>query len=584
VSTASPARALLNLVRNTPAAASVGWRHVGRDRFHATLVALRTLPASARARLADRASELRPSPWAALALAADGRREDALRIVDEAARTADARRLRRLVATAAALDAPQDAGLLLDRLHHDDPARHRLAGLVAARTGDLTRAEHEARHAGWRGGRLRRHLEGELAALQTRPSGNLRPGASSLAARPGCILHLVTNALPDVTAGYTVRTQGIAAAQRRDGLDAHVATRLGFPLTAGRLDAERLVHVDAVPYHRLLPFRWLPATADRILALDIELTAQLVSRVRPAVLHAHSKHLNAHVALALRERFALPVVYEVRGFLEETWRSRGREVGTDAYRLARDAETWSMAAADAVVTLADSMRAEIVARGIDSDHVVVVPNAVDDRFLAEPPDPGSVRHRLGFGSEDVVVGIVTTVNDYEGIDTLVDAVADLRTRAAQARLLVVGAGPALASLRGRAADVGLDQTAVFAGAVPFSQIRAYYAAIDIFCVPRADTPVTRLVTPLKPLEAMATGRPVVASDLPPLREIVNPGQTGAIAPVGDPSALADVLEPLLHDSTDRMRMGAAARQWVRAHRTWAAATRVYRDLYDRLGA
>jgi glycosyltransferase involved in cell wall biosynthesis len=96
--------------------------------------------------------------------------------------------------------------------------------------------------------------------------------------------------------------------------------------------------------------------------------------------------------------------------------------------------------------------------------------------------------------------------------------------------------------------------------------------------------VTRLVTPLKPLEAMATGRPVVASDLPPLREIVNPGQTGAIAPVGDPSALADDLEPLLHDSTDRMRMGAAARQWVRAHRTWAAATRVYRDLYDRLGA
>jgi glycosyltransferase involved in cell wall biosynthesis len=571
------------VVRNAPAAASVGWRHVGRDRFHAILVVLRALPTGTRTRLADRASGLPPSPVAALALAAGGRHEDALRVVHEAARTAGPRRLRRLVATAAALDAPHDARDLLDRLHDDDPARARLAALVAARTGDLTLAEHEARNAGWRGARLRRQLEGELAALRPRPTPNGRP-AGLRPTIPASVLHLVTNALPEVTAGYTVRTQGIAAAQRDDGLDARVATRLGFPVTAGRLEAERLVYVDTVPYHRILPFRWLPATADRSLALDVELTAQLVRQIRPAVLHAHSKHLNAQVALALRERFALPVVYEVRGFLEETWRSRGRDAGTDTYRLAREAETWSMAAADAVVTLADSMREEIVARGVDSDRVVVVPNAVDTTFLAEPPDPDSVRTRLGIAPGEVVVGLVTTVNDYEGVDTLVDAVTVLRGRGAPARLLVVGAGPALAGLQRRAAEVGLAGAAVFAGPVPFAQIRAFYAAIDIFCVPRADTPVTRLVTPLKPLEAMAIGRPVVASDLPPLREIVHPGHTGAIAPPGDPMALADVLEPLLYDSTDRIRMGVAARQWVGEHRTWAAATRVYRDLYERLGA
>jgi len=585
VSSAARLRALLHSMRNAPAAASVAWRHIGRDRFHAALIALRALPTGTRRRVADWAEVRRPSPLTALALAADGHREDALRVVDEAARDAGPRLLHRLIAVAAALDAPGDAGRLLGWLSDDDPARARLTALTAATAGDVTRAAHEAGRAGWRAIRLRRRLAGDLAQLRANSAvEGRRPKVTSLSSRPGCILHLVTNALPEVTAGYTVRTQGIAAAQRRDGLDSHVATRLGFPVTAGHLGAERLVHVDAVPYHRILPFRWLPATADQSLVLDVDLTAQLVGRIRPAVLHAHSKHLNARVALALRERFSLPVVYEVRGFLEETWRSRGHDAGTDTYRLARQAETWSMAAADAVVTLAETMKAEIVARGIEPDRVVVVPNAVDSTFLAEPPDPDPVRRRLGFGPDEVVVGLVTTVNDYEGLDTLVDAVAELRGRGARTRLLVVGAGPALAGLRRRSADVGLDEAAVFAGPVPFSEIRAYYAAIDIFCVPRWDTPVTRLVTPLKPLEAMATGRPVVASDLPPLREIVNPGQTGAIAPPADPVALADVLEPLLYDSTDRMRMGDAARQWVAEHRTWAAATRLYRDLYEKLGA
>jgi len=178
---------------------------------------------------------------------------------------------------------------------------------------------------------------------------------------------------------------------------------------------------------------------------------------------------------------------------------------------------------------------------------------------------------------------VTTVNDYEGLDTLVDAVAMLRDRGRQVRLLVVGAGPALSALRRRAVDRGLADAAVFTGAVPFADVRQHYAAIDVFTVPRADTPVTRLVTPLKPLEAMATARPVVASDLPPLCEIVEPGHTGAIARADDPDSLAAAIEPLLSEPAERSRMGETARRWVAQHRTWDAAARAYRDLYEQLG-
>ena len=582
MSSATRARALPRLLRNTPVAASVAWRHIGRDRWHATLLALRILPPAARHRLAARRSSRRPTSLAILALSADGRREEALRLLDEAATDAGSRRLGRLVAAAAALDAPAEAEQLLNRLPEDAPRRHRLEALVAARTGDLTRAERAADRAGWRAARLRHRLAGELAALTTMSGSSSRPVPFHIPTRADTVLHLVTNALPAVTAGYTVRTQGLTAAQRRIGLDAQVVTRLGFPVTAGHFSAARLVHVDGVPYHRTLPSRWLPSADDRALRLDVDETARLVERLQPAVLHAHSKYLNAQVALALRDRYGLPVVYEVRGFLEETWRSRGRDPRTDAYRLARDAETHCMSAADAVVTLAESMKAEIVGRGVDAERVVIVPNAVDDAFLGDPADPQPLRRELGIDPDDVVVGTVATVNDYEGLDALVDAVAILRDKGRGARLMVVGAGPALASLRQRAADRDLGDTAVFTGAVPFAEVRRFYAAIDVFSVPRVDTPVTRLVTPLKPLEAMATGRPVVASDLPPLREIVNPGHTGSIARAGDPDSLAAAIEPLISDSAMRAVMGATARSWVARHRTWLTVARTYRRLYEAL--
>jgi len=582
VFSATRVRTLLRLLRNAPIAASVGWRHIGRDRWHATLVALRALPPATRRRIADRLGRRPPSASAGLALAADGRQEEALRILEDAADGAGSPELGRLVAAAAALDAPREAALLLKRLPGDDPRRPRLEALVAARTGDLTRATRAADRAGWRATRLQHRLTGELAALTTRAGSASRPVPPRLPARADRVLHLVTNALPDVTAGYTVRTQGVVAAQRQIGIDSQVVTRLGFPVTAGHVSAARLVQVDGVPYHRILPMKWLPSADDRALGLDVDETARLVERLRPAVLHAHSKYLNAQVALALRDRFCLPVVYEVRGFLEETWRSRGRDPDTDTYRLAREAETHCMSAADMVVTLAESMKAEIVGRGIDAEHIIVVPNAVDDAFLAEPPDASRLRRRLGIESDEVVVGTVTTVNDYEGLDSLVDAVAMLRERQRRARLLVVGAGPALSALRRRAIDRGLADAAVFTGDVSFANVRSYYAAIDVFTVPRTDTPVTRLVTPLKPLEAMASARPVVASDLPPLREIVEPGHTGAIARAGDPASLAAAIELLLSHPAARLQMGETARRWVAEHRTWVTAARTYRDLYEAL--
>ena len=449
--------------------------------------------------------------------------------------------------------------------------------LAALERGDLVEAKRSALAAGAAGTVLRRLVAGQLG-LVTAPLPARAPG-HGLRRREGSVLHLVTTALPETAAGYTIRTQGITVAQRARGLDVHVATRIGFPVTKGHLDARPQVRVDGVPYHRLLPAR-LPLRADAALVRDVGLTSRLVASLRPAVLHAHSGHVNAQVALALRARFGMPVVYEVRGFLEETWRSRSADPhagSADAYRLARATETQCLRAADAVVTLGEAMREEIVDRGVDPTRVTVVPNCVDPRLPDLAPGTGG----------PVTVGTVGTLNGYEGIDVLVAAVARLRRDGHDVRLRVVGDGPERTALEKQCAELGIGDASTFTGRVPYHDAETQHRAIDVFCVPRHDLPVTRLVPPLKPVEAMALGRPVVASDLPPLRELVAPEgasgpQRGLLVPPGDPEAIAAALLDLVESPGLRRRLGSGACAWVAATRTWTAAADTYQQIYSRI--
>ncbi|MGC9537340.1 glycosyltransferase family 4 protein [Streptomyces sp. UG1] len=418
------------------------------------------------------------------------------------------------------------------------------------------------------------------AARVPAPSGRpLRPV-------PGRVLHLVTNGLPFRHAGYTVRTQKLAEAQRAAGLDPHVVTRIGFPVTAGVLDARPTQYVGGVPQHRLLP-PWLPYGQGAALARNAELAARLVQRLRPAVLHAASDHGNGRVALALRAAFGLPVVYEVRGFLEETWLTQapGRGRDDETYRARRALETYCMREADLVLTLGEAMKAEIVGRGVPQDRVLIVPNAVDDDFLAPPPDGAAVRARLGIAADELVVGTVGSLTPLEGIDTLLHAGDELRRRGVPLRLLIVGDGPARPALERLAARLGLDDgTVLFTGRVPHSQVRDFHAVLDVFAVPRTDERVCHLVTPLKPVEAMASGVPVAASDVAALRELVEPEVNGRLIKPESPHSWADELEILLYSRKRRAEWGAAARAMVARDRTWKRVAATTREAYRTLGS
>ena len=570
---------------------SLAWRHLRSDPARLPLLALRLAPGPPRRAARSLATRL-GGRARAYALWDQGRREDAREAVFEAADGASPRRVGRLVAACLAAGDADTARELVERLPRGaarEAAEHRTA-LATGRAVPVSPSP-SADHHGitlTRGARTRPDdtVNAGRPEARTGEPGVLageRRRASGAPPAPGTgprVLHLVTNALPHTNAGYTQRTHRIAVAQREAGMDVHVVTRAGYPLTKGVRDPRTLVRVDGVAYHRLIPWT-APSDPSEELAVGVRMASELVEAVRPDVLHAASNHHNARLALELGRRFDLPVVYEVRGFLEESWLSRdpSRSVDDAFYRDERASETECMLAADLVVTLGEAMRADIEARGVARERLLVVPNAVDASFLEPLPSGAGVRGGLGIGAEEFVVGTTTSCFGYEGLDVLLDAVALMRERGERAHALIVGDGPELPSLRAHAASLGLEGVAHFPGRVAASEVRSHHAALDVFAVPRRDDRVCRVVTPLKPVEAMAGGLPVVASDLPALREIVEPGVTGELIPAGESARLADVLTNLAYSHEKRAAYGLAGRSLVGADRTWAEAAYRYSQAY-----
>jgi glycosyltransferase involved in cell wall biosynthesis len=557
-------------------ATSIAWRHVAADPVRAVVLAQRVLPPPLR-----RGLRLAGPYGRAAALWGTGDRAAALATLDASPR--------RLAAFSLAVDQPEAAAAALGRLADDDHARPVLAARLAWREGRLTEALETLGHANSaRARRLRTTLVAEAAVLSgTHPRLPAREAARNLGRSNGRVLHIVNDALPTTSAGYTIRTHEIVLAQHAAGLDPHVVTRCGFPVTQGTLDGRRLVTLDGIPYHRLLPWR-LPARADKAADLGLEMAARLTEQIQPRVLHAASNYANAMVALALGERYGLPVVYEVRGFWEDTWLSRhqnGADLArSELYRRNRDLETRCMLAADLVVTLGEAMRDEIVARGVPAEKVLIVPNAVSEEFLQPLPDATALRAELGLASGERVVGVVSSLVPHEGIGTLLEATRLLRDRGLPVRALIVGDGPERAALQRQAADLGLGQVAIFTGRVPAAKVREFHALLDVFVVPRTSARVCQLVTPLKPVEAMASGLCVVTSDVKALAEIIKPDVTGALTIPQDPVALADSLELLVCSPDIRRELGDNAREWVARDRTWTHNAARYRDAYARLGA
>ncbi|WP_072312884.1 glycosyltransferase [Agrococcus sp. Marseille-P2731] len=467
----------------------------------------------------------------------------------------------------------------------DDERVHAVARARAAwQIGEATLAiSLLERHAP--GSRLHRALRAELALMTpgTRLRWTPRGDAAPLAAGRG-VLHLLTNSLPHTQSGYTVRSHEVLRAQRAAGLDPVAMTRVGYPVVVGGLGAAAVDVIDDIAYHRALPARLAP-TPDGRLGQQADALAALAGRVRPAVLQTTTHYPNAVVVREVADALRLPWAYEVRGMLEQTWvaglgsdAARERATQSERFRLTREREAELASAADAVFTLSGSMRDDLAGRGVPRERVHLVPNGIDQRLLQRrSPTPAAARASLGLPSEGFWVGSTSSLVDYEGFDVLLDAVASARADGHDVRALLVGDGASRQALESRARSRGLAEHAVFTGRVARDEVVNYRDALDVFVVPRHDREVTRTVSPLKPIEAMASGRPLVVSALPPLIETIGDAlvEAGFTAPPGDADALARRLVELMHDEPARaaaVRLGRARA----AERTWGAIGATYR--------
>jgi len=395
------------------------------------------------------------------------------------------------------------------------------------------------------------------------------------------ILHILDHALP-LQSGYVFRTLGILAEQRRMGFE---TVQL---VTPRQQPGEGSQTVDGWTFHRT-PAPRGPLARLPVLSYLAEMRAtearilDLARAERPDVIHAHSPALNGLPAIRAGRRLGLPVVYEVRAFWEDAAADLGRlREGDLRWRATRALETWVLRRAGAVTTLCQGTRDEILARGIPASKVTIIPNAVAPAAFSTDrrPDP-ELAARLGL-SGCTVLGFIGSFYRYEGLSLLIEALPAIVATEPDVRLLLVGGGPEEAAIAAQVRAMGLEASVVRTGRVPHAEVGRYYDLVDVFVYPRLKMRLTELVTPLKPIEAMASGRIVVASDVGGHREIVRDGETGFLFTAGDHNALARTVLRVLERRAGWPAMAAAARECVEAERSWAASAAPYAQIYRRL--
>ncbi|MGO2859786.1 MAG: glycosyltransferase family 4 protein [Brevibacterium sp.] len=400
-------------------------------------------------------------------------------------------------------------------------------------------------------------------------------------------LHILTNSLPHTRSGYAYRSHLILSTLKDAGHEVAAATRPSYPVTIGRLATGNVESVEGIDYLRQVPIIPSPTPTARLSQQAHWIADQSVRR-GVDLLHTTTHYVNGLATGAAARSIGMPWVYEVRGVLEETWAAAGSSPAERSARrssrrfeLMRAKEIEVATAADAVVTLGGTMRDHLVENGVPEQSITLIPNSVSEAVVDADTtrSPAEVRSGLGLPERGIWVGTAASIVGYEGLDDLVDAVTIARAKGVDLRLLIAGDGVALPQLRERARVLG--DNAVFTGHVAQATAIEYQLALDAIVVPRKNQPVCRLVTPIKPIEAMGLARPVVISDLPALAELV-PDNAGLRVTADDPAGLADLLSELACDDSARMRFGRNGREHVLETRRWKTIGRRYGHVYSQL--
>lgn len=396
------------------------------------------------------------------------------------------------------------------------------------------------------------------------------------------VLHIFDHSIP-LHSGYTFRSRSILNEQRALGIKTcHVTSPKQGNAT------ESVDTVDGLTFYRSAQPTGLLSKIPGLnqLALVGPMTQRILAAIdaeKPDILHAHSPALNGLAALRAAKISGLPVVYEIRAFWEDAAVDHGTcKEGDLRYTLTRQLENYVVSRADAVTTICEGLRADLVSRGYAEDKFTVIPNAVNiEQFQLCGPKDAALEAELGLAGCEVL-GFLGSFYAYEGLDLAVRALAQVHQQAPQLRLLLVGGGPQEQQLKQLVQQLGLKDKVIFTGRVPHADVDRYYSLVDLLLYPRKSMRLTDLVTPLKPLEAMAQGKLVLASDVGGHKELIRDGDNGYLFPADDVEALAAKMLQLLAAREQWPQVLQRGRDYVENVRNWRVSVSHYLPLYQRL--
>ncbi|HXN17185.1 MAG TPA: glycosyltransferase [Candidatus Binatus sp.] len=403
------------------------------------------------------------------------------------------------------------------------------------------------------------------------------------------VLHVLDHSRP-LLSGYSVRSHSLIVAQKKIGFRPCAITGPLHQLD-DRDGADTII--EEISYQRT-PL--LPGLLRRTLSRRIPVARELavVKLLRKRILaqldqepidlvHAHSPALCGLAALQAARARGIPFVYEIRAFWEDAAVDQNKtRPASPRYMISRRLEGYVARNADAVVGIAQHILDDLHERGLSREKLFHVPNGVDaDRFVALPRD-AQLASELGLG-KGPVMGFIGSLYRYEGIAWFVRAAAELRRRGVAFQVLIVGQGEEMPEIQAAIRENGAQGYVHTVGQVPHDQIQRYYSLMDIMVYPRRRIRLTELTTPLKPLEAMAQGKAVLASDVGGIRELVAPEIPCLLFEPDDIEDFSRKSTQLLGDESFRHRLGESGRQMILREKDWKVLARRYEAVYEFAG-
>jgi PEP-CTERM/exosortase A-associated glycosyltransferase len=393
------------------------------------------------------------------------------------------------------------------------------------------------------------------------------------------ILHILDHYKPHFS-GYVFRTSYILKYQKELGLEPIILTSpkhgdITAPLEeidemrVYRTSQNNFGNISFIKENRLM----------RALQTRIE---EVVEKERPDIIHAHSPSLNGIPSVKVARKYDIPIVYEVRAFWEDAAVDHGSfKDGSLKYWLSKTIETALLNRVDAIFTICDGLRKEMIARGIINENITVIPNCVDPEIFAPREYDQELADKYGL-KEKLVLGFIGSFYHYEGLDILIDSFSRVSQSNNNIQLILVGDGPEKEQLYKKVERHGLLDDVIFTGKIPHEQITRYYSLMDILIYPRKKMRLTEFVTPLKPLEAMAMEKVVVGSDVGGMKELISHNENGFLFKAGDIQSLQNLLSEIMRDTKHFIDISKAGKETILNKHLWGAAVEKYLTTYEKL--